>query len=607
MMKKMKEIFKLLKINLRTLLIFETLYRLIGLGVILPLARQLFLLSINLSGFKYITNKVLIDYLTNPVTVLVLFILAVILSFYISVELIFLTILFNYNRYQIEIDINQLISQGITKVIRSIKRYHVYFIVPAFIFFLLVELLHIVGIVSTISLPSYYLENVVDMPLLLTVSIVIAIIYVILFINTIYFNFIMVLDNKNISEILKENKRMLARRRLSVLFKLLILNVILNIILYIIYFIIILLIAGIVYLIRGQKIVFSIILTIIYSIYLIYIFLASIILIPLNYSFITLNFYKRRSELGLSNYYPENVVTSKTREYRFLKKGLITVLMMLLVFNVVSAIIEVRKVNLEIFHYPEIIAHRGASSDAPENTIAAIKLALEQEADAIEIDVRETKDKIPVLIHDSTTKRTTNDPVNNFVNNLDYDILKYLDAGSWFSEAYKGEKIPTLEEVLKLVKGRCKVFIELKDFNVGFNNNIVKIIERNDMIDEVTVASLNNYQLSHIKSLNSKIKTTLIVVAFMGNIKTLAKSKDLDNFAFEKSLVFNNPDYLEIIRNEQKKLYIWTVNSEDKLKRSVDYDVDGIMTDNLILTREIAYSKNKNDVFASLLKKLFSR
>ncbi len=108
----------------------------------------------------------------------------------------------------------------------------------------------------------------------------------------------------------------------------------------------------------------------------------------------------------------------------------------------------------------EIIGHRGASFDAPENTLASFQMAWEQGADAIECDVRLTKDGQIVVIHDADTLRTAG--VNRFVTDQRLDQLRQLDVGGWKGERFSGEKIPTLEDVLRIVPSGKRAFIEVK-------------------------------------------------------------------------------------------------------------------------------------------------
>ena len=109
---------------------------------------------------------------------------------------------------------------------------------------------------------------------------------------------------------------------------------------------------------------------------------------------------------------------------------------------------------------PEIVAHRGASADCPENTIVAFQEAWRQGADAIEGDFRLTSDGQIVCLHDKTLKRTTGD--TRSINEVTLAQVRKLDAGSWKGSGFKGEQVPTIEEVFKIIPPSKRVFVELK-------------------------------------------------------------------------------------------------------------------------------------------------
>lgn len=133
---------------------------------------------------------------------------------------------------------------------------------------------------------------------------------------------------------------------------------------------------------------------------------------------------------------------------------------------------------------PEIIAHRGASADAPENTLAAIHLAWQQGADAAEIDVMLTADRQFVAIHDETTLRTCG--VDWALTNHTLAELKTLDAGSWKSPQFAGERIPTLAEVLDIVPFGKRLFIEVK-CGIQAISELVRVLSAAKMVREQTV------------------------------------------------------------------------------------------------------------------------
>lgn len=111
----------------------------------------------------------------------------------------------------------------------------------------------------------------------------------------------------------------------------------------------------------------------------------------------------------------------------------------------------------------EIVAHRGASGDAPENTLAAVRAARAQGADAVEVDVQRSADGELVLVHDATLARTTDLGSDDPVGSLTYAELRRLDAGAWFAAAFAGERIPTLAELVELTDRPPGLLLELKD------------------------------------------------------------------------------------------------------------------------------------------------
>ena len=139
-----------------------------------------------------------------------------------------------------------------------------------------------------------------------------------------------------------------------------------------------------------------------------------------------------------------------------------------------------------------MIAHRGASGDAPENTLAAFHLAVEQGADGIELDVRLTRDGVPVVIHDRTIDRTTSG--SGKVGTLTLAEVKRLDAGSWFSPAHKGEQIPTLDEVFNVLPKGFLINVEMKVRGPGtvrLATSVSTTIQRHARTETTLIASFN--------------------------------------------------------------------------------------------------------------------
>ncbi len=158
-----------------------------------------------------------------------------------------------------------------------------------------------------------------------------------------------------------------------------------------------------------------------------------------------------------------------------------------------------------------VIAHRGASGVAPENTIASFQKALAAGADALELDVRLSKDGEVVVIHDSTIDRTTNK--TGRVADHTLAQLKELDAGSWFSPQFSKERIPTLQEVIGLARGRALMEIELKTSAIlpnALERKVANLVVQNGMEDRVIIQSFNPLALFYVRRANSNIRTALL-------------------------------------------------------------------------------------------------
>ena len=130
----------------------------------------------------------------------------------------------------------------------------------------------------------------------------------------------------------------------------------------------------------------------------------------------------------------------------------------------------------------EACAHRGDQKAAPENTLAAIRLAVEKGAAQIEFDIYQTVDKQLVVIHDGTVDRTTNG--KGAVNKFRFEDIRALDAGSWFAPKFAGEKVPTLEEVLRLVPHTILCNVHLKN-SPGVAEATAKVIARMERLDHM--------------------------------------------------------------------------------------------------------------------------
>ena len=213
-----------------------------------------------------------------------------------------------------------------------------------------------------------------------------------------------------------------------------------------------------------------------------------------------------------------------------------------------------------------IIAHRGASAHAPENTLLSYQRALEFGAQMIELDVHETNDGVLVCIHDSTVDRTTNG--SGEVRSLTYKELLEFDAG-------EGERIPLLEDVIKYASGKIQVNIELKV--IGVEKKILDIVERYGMFQDIIISSFFHGSLVIVRDLSELAATAILVDK---------PKKELVSYALDFKANAINPDHELVSReliqdahNAGLKVFPWTVNDPQTMMKLFAIDIDGLITD----------------------------
>lgn len=225
----------------------------------------------------------------------------------------------------------------------------------------------------------------------------------------------------------------------------------------------------------------------------------------------------------------------------------------------------------------KIIAHRGFSGMAPENTLIAFQKAIESKADYIELDVRKTKNDTLVVIHDTSLDRTSSDGIKGIVAELNYSELSDIKVGypSKFNDQFIDEKIPTLREVLQLTKGKIKVCIEIKV--QGIEAEVLKIVNDLEVSNEIIIFSFYLPVITKIKQLDKNILTLLLINKADSSIFE-------DDKRFEWSAIgvgYGTTVTKEFIESAHKngiEVWKWTVNDKDKMVKLIDLGIDGIIT-----------------------------
>ena len=248
-------------------------------------------------------------------------------------------------------------------------------------------------------------------------------------------------------------------------------------------------------------------------------------------------------------------------------------------------------IPLIVFSQGKIIAHRGASSIFPENTIAAFSKAIELGVGFIEVDLQLSMEDSIMVIHDETLNRTTNGSGN--VNEFNYQQLKELSAGysNKFGSDFINEKIPSLFEVLKLAEREIKVCIDLKKTP---EYPVIELVKKMNMTDQVYLMSYNAKKLRRIRSIDPQIKTILI----KNTLTTIDLEVASEIGAFGVSGAYISPVSL-IRKAHDKGLEFWVgiISDPGKAESLLRYNVDAVITDHpqlmtMSTEREVFISPN---------------
>ena len=236
---------------------------------------------------------------------------------------------------------------------------------------------------------------------------------------------------------------------------------------------------------------------------------------------------------------------------------------------------------LETLPRPTIFAHRGASAHAPENTLAAFELALAQGADGIELDAKLSADGHVVVIHDATVDRTTDG--QGRVKDMSLAELRSLDAGGFFAEQYRREKVPTLEEVFEALGKRMFVNVELTNYNTPGDHlveSVCMLVKKCGLQKQVLFSSFFASNLSKARGLLPEVPRGLL--AFNGLLGVWARSF---GFAFGRYQALHpnlkdvTPQQVQRVHRLKRRVHVWTVNTAEDMRRLFNWDVDGIFTD----------------------------
>ena len=242
-----------------------------------------------------------------------------------------------------------------------------------------------------------------------------------------------------------------------------------------------------------------------------------------------------------------------------------------------------------------VIAHRGAAGKAPENTLASIRQAIADGTDWVEIDVQESSDGEVVVIHDSDFMKLAG--VNMKVWDGTLKQLQEIDIGSWFAPEFSSERVPTLAKVLEEVRDKSRLLIELKYYghDQQLEQRVVDIVEQAGMVENVAIMSLKHEGIQKFHALRPDWSTGLLLTKAIGDLSDL----DVNFLAVNTAMATSG--FIRRTQSAGKQVFVWTVNDQVSMSRMMSLGVDGIITDEPELARNVLAERAEMNSIERLL------
>lgn len=567
MIRKLKTFFRILSFNIKTLLLFAFFYTITAWVIMTTIDDFLFAMSVKFAGLLYIGPNNIGHFMLSPFAWVYFLIKAVIILFAILIELGGMVLLYDCSYRKVKIGFFQLLKEDLSAVKKICKIHNWILYVDLLLFIPFLGLSGITNMSSDLVIPGFIMDTIIKKAIL---YVPLAVVCVMLFAFVVYrlFGFhSMVIRKENYRGAADFSKSLLKGSFIRTVITLILSAAVISLALWAVLQLMAYAISFI-FLVFGVTFAkYDYYATLIAAVSLVYFY-------PFVLSAQISAMYYERTESHAD--YTASV--SGTKVSKTLKGVVTAVISACCIVFLASFVIDGISSGVSLKR-PVVGAHRGSSTTAPENTMPAFKLAIEEGvSEWIELDVHQTSDGVVIVSHDDNIKRVSG--VDVCVHEMPYDKLMELDVGSWFSPEFKGLHFSTLDEVLDVCKDKIKVQIEIKPtaYDKRLPEQVADIIRSHEMEDQCLVISMADQPLKTIKEYAPDIKTGYCMMIADGDLSNIDFSDDVTIEEQNVSAVLVNQMHMK-----NKKVFVWTINSTDNLQALVDAEVDGIITDDPVL------------------------
>ena len=615
-MKKIKNVFRylhytfgLLKLNIGTLLVFELLYKFASMAVFKPLLTGVMKLALKAQGLSYLSDETIGTFIRSPLTWFFLLLIVLGMAFFTLFDICCIITCIHASFRKQAMPLLALMRKGLKTSLRVIYQRNIVMILYLLIIIPMTHALVISGYITKFTVPQFIVDYIMSHTWLAILYIGFWIYIGLRSFHWIYSLHYFCLENCNFKQARKRSWKLQKNHYWTDL----IIVVGWSAACIGIYYGVILfgswLVSRVNQALPTQDLFSSLTLSGISLLMDVCGALFFCFDLPLFFICISLLFYYRKAAAGeriprvfrdLDNAYRITNTRWVKKIYMYRKRIIALSIVVVIGVNFAYNFADRRGVlHMGLGNPVEVTAHRGYSAVYPENTIPAFKGAIQVGADWAELDVQQTADGEVIVMHDSNLKRTTG--LDKEVWQVTWDEIKDLDNGSWFDKKYQTVRIPTLEEVLKVCRGKIHLNIEIKPsgHDKDLEEQVAKLLKKYHMRDTCVVSSLKYDSLRKIKEADDSIETAYITSVSYGNFTNLEYA---DGYSVESTLL--SKGFVNKAQKAGKQIYVWTVNSEERLEKVVGMGIDNVITDDPVMAKELIYEQEHSTFWDRYVKQL---
>ncbi len=587
----------------KPLILFEILWKLVTLLVIAPACAGLIQLAIHLAKLKYLTTSNLLQFLRSPWTILLLAVLLLLAALYTLFEIAAVCTCFRQSRFQkVRTTLGRMVRSGLQSVLHFFRGGGPFLVLHLLVLIPLMQFSATSGIFTAMGIPDFLAYYMTKKEFLLPIYVAAIILCCLLSVRWVFSSVLFTQNQCSYRSARATSVQLVRGRFWQTFFSVLVWNCCYFAALLVFLCLITVVVLMVIRATGSNDLIMSQAMRILKLLIQIVLWSFSFFATPICMAHLTALLEKRCVQMP-EVVLPEPVPLSRSakpfrRSTAVLTACCFTVAALGLNLSYVYSVFTGKaNFRLALFQNPTVMAHRGLSADAPENTLYAFSDAISVGADFIELDVQQTRDGVLVVMHDSNLKRTTG--VNKDIWDVDYADIQNLDAGSWFDPAYANARIPTLEETLQFVDKRAKLNIEIKPTKHGsdtLEQDVAELITRYQYTDACYVTSFSYGSLKKVKEANPEIRTGYLMSVAYGQFYSL---KYADAFSLNK--VFVTSQVVNAAHQQGKQIFAWTVNGMSEVRSLCNLHVDSIITDDPVMVQNVISRDSTGETLRSVL------